>query len=517
MQSLDNIKLESPDHLEKIVNYEKLPQLSDFNSEEFKTLVEMFKICEDQSFEITLLKNKLTLPRADIGQLMQVEAINARIMRIFLEYLNSIQISDEKYKKALNKCLFQGVEIAEFDLVHKKLNYNFLNRHKGKKLPELMKEYDKVIFVINIDGRWISVITQSESKGIFVTDFLSSELGALSTNEISKLVGIIVQKELDIHNQDISWYQGNKVKYICDCGFYVLNFAYKCMNNDTVENIKTKFSEKELFKKQLIWLFLKLSLTQKSEIHFFVPPRLDDEIIQSTRQSAKKYSQLYEADPVLRKNYNKSANHSPLRSKADKERQEILRIENLLLRPREASHQKPGRAYRNSSEEKLSLQGHMSANTPLSLYKNDSKARYLGAPQNLDILYHPHGIPSLKPSKHESLSLSPFTPSSKLPPIQPSPLYYPGNPLLSPISHKNFALNPHHRPLRIKNNKSNPRLPLKLSLNNNVPEVDNDSNSSRLTTLLEEFRREDKEDAAANKMKAKLGNLLKCKIYLNIC
>lgn len=526
-EALENIKVESGGLLETIVNYEKPPQLSEFNSEDFKTLVEIFKTSEIQVFDFTLHENKMTLPRADIVQLMQVEAINVRMMRIFLEYLNSMQILEhEKYKKGRNKCWFQGVEILNYDVSRKKINYNFFNGSESKGKQAGSMEYDRLIFVINIDGRWVAVIVQFDPKEVFVTDFLASELGSVSVDEISKLVMLLIQIELGIQFQDFSSYQGSKVKFICDCGVYVLNYVYKCMNNDIVSNVKTKFSEKELFKKQLVWLFLKLALTQKNEIHFFVPPRIDDDIIHSNRHPPKKFSDVYEPDLINRKVYNKSANTSPLRAKFDKERQDFSKIDpnNLLSRPRDANHQKMAR-YRNSSEDRLKLQNHMSLNTPTRLYRNDSltqKATFLGIPgmpQRLEIPFSKQAsLASVsKQSKHESFNLSPFTPTSKLPPIQQPALYYPANPLLSQISPKNYALKSMapQRPVRIKNNPSKPQISLKYSFNNNVPEVDDESNSSRLTTLFEEFGREEKEEAELKKMKLKLENILKTKIPIN--
>jgi hypothetical protein len=184
------------------------------------------------------------------------------------------RIKKETFHIDQNRCQFLGVEVLTYDKFSKDVKYN--------RLPELgaqiirngvniSQELDKVVVVINYDGRWIVAVLAVNLKTLYIVDFLSPHLGGLKNQDLYEIMKQIIDKELGTGFEGLEFFAGLKLKYISDCGIYALNFVYKCRSNEYVENIQVKPIDKDPFRKQLIWLLLKRNELPRSKVQFSLP------------------------------------------------------------------------------------------------------------------------------------------------------------------------------------------------------------------------------------------------------
>ncbi|RZK10760.1 MAG: hypothetical protein EOO43_19955, partial [Flavobacterium sp.] len=133
----------------------------------------------------------------------------------------------------------------------------------------IYEEFDKAILVLKYDDRWMCTAIELKSHRYYITDFLAEDLSKVKFDEILDVVKEIAQSEFRLKYEIQEFYDQKKLNFLSDCGIYVLNYIYKCMNNPVLDVIQVKFLEKDLFRKQLLWLIFKMRHLKKKEVQIF--------------------------------------------------------------------------------------------------------------------------------------------------------------------------------------------------------------------------------------------------------
>lgn len=266
--------------MKTLVELEHPPNLREFDQSEYKEMYHGFSSKKLSENDIYLNKDGVHIKVDDIRKLEQEEAVNSRIVALFVNYLNLLQKIERSNMNKRNqcRCYFAAVNVLSYDKYYKKAKYEFLPglrneyRHNSEKIYE---DFDKTVLVIKYDDRWMCTAIELRSHRYYITDFLAEDLSKVKFDEILEVVKEIAQSEFGLKYEIQEFYDQKKLNFISDCGIYILNYIYKCMNNPVLDVIQVKFLEKDLFRKQLLWLIFKMKNLKKKEIQMFDFPKDD--------------------------------------------------------------------------------------------------------------------------------------------------------------------------------------------------------------------------------------------------
>jgi len=266
--------------MKTLVELEHPPNLREFDQTEYKQMHHGFTSKKLNENNIYLNKDGVHIKVDDIRKLEQEEAVNSRIVALFVNYLNLLQRIDRGNMSKRNqcRCYFAAVNVLSYDKYYKKAKYEFLPglrneyRHNSEKIYE---DFDKTVLVIKYDDRWMCTAIELRSHRYYITDFLAEDLSKVKFDEILEVVKEIAQSEFGLKYEIQEFYDQKKLNFISDCGIYILNYIYKCMNNPVLDVIQVKFLEKDLFRKQLLWLIFKMKNLKKKEVQMFDFPQDD--------------------------------------------------------------------------------------------------------------------------------------------------------------------------------------------------------------------------------------------------
>ena len=269
--------------LTTMVEYANLPKISEYDVNDLKQMYKAFKALNLPDGEVYLSLSGVPINVEDIDRLEQEEAISYRVVALFANYLNKLQrVEKNKYNKSIgNRTYVIAANVVNYDKYYKKVKYElfFGFQNEYKKNPErIYEDYDKAIIIMKYDDRWMATAIDLRTSTYHIADFLADDLSKVKFDETLEVVKYIAQTEFKLKYDSQEFYDFKKLNFLCDCGVYTLNFVYKCMNNPDLGLIKTKFNEKELFIKQLIWVILKLKNAKKIETHVynFTPSKEDE-------------------------------------------------------------------------------------------------------------------------------------------------------------------------------------------------------------------------------------------------
>ena len=204
------------------------------------------------------------------------------MVALFCNYLNTIQrIEPGKYNiNNKNRCFTVGINVVNYDKFYKKakyqLYYGFRNPYRGKP-QKLCHEHDKLILIFKYDNRWICTTVDLRSHVFYIVDFLSEDLSCVKYEELLDLAKSLVSQEFGVPYQSHEILDDTRINYLNDCGLYSLNYLYKVTQNQHTDLVRVKPPEKELFRKQLVWLTLRLRNAKTKKIEMFNFPEKDDE------------------------------------------------------------------------------------------------------------------------------------------------------------------------------------------------------------------------------------------------
>ena len=288
-ESIRKVKGFNPDEKPQIyIHEENLPNLNEFTTSSYKEKFEDFREEKLKSDHIILTRAGIPISKNDLINVDQETATSARIICIFINYLKSIQRGQTaKYNKYnQNRCYFNVINISSYDILSKTVKYEFCcgfqNEHK-KNMREIYNNYDKASLIFKYDERWIGVVVNLYANRFHVIDFLSEDLSRVTIDNILDCIKYVTEKAFGLKYESNIFYNSYKVNFYCDCGLYVLNYIYKSMNNEITENITIKFKEKEIFRKQLIWLLLTMRETKRHSFQFYDFPDIKSKPINDKR------------------------------------------------------------------------------------------------------------------------------------------------------------------------------------------------------------------------------------------
>ena len=234
-----------------------LPSLENFNIDDIKKIRE--KKCstlanlspEDKLF--TLLK--VPIKKKYLTKLEEDNEMHHNLFVFFLRYLVYLQKFEPHQKIYL-----LALEIDEYkDL--KKLKYEFLPGLENiyNKFEEL-KDFEYLVYIIRIDGRWVIEILRIRDKKPFLIDFISPMLRNVNHVQLHSIISKIhhdlyeetLIEDYNLLNKLISREINDYSIYVCFITYYVtMNQDW----NDVKENIGN-FSEHEMksFINKILWI-----------------------------------------------------------------------------------------------------------------------------------------------------------------------------------------------------------------------------------------------------------------------
>ena len=260
--------------LKTIIEWETPPQLREFDQNEYKQMCNVFKTLNLGDNEVYMNKEGVPITINDIKMLEQEEAVSSRIIALFVNYLNLLQrVEKDKYtKKNKNRCYFSALNVVNYDKYYKKSKYEFFfgSKNNYRKDPsKIYEDFDKVVLILKYDDRWMCAAIELTSNRYYITDFLAEDLSKVKYDEVLEVVKEIAQSEFKLNYEIQEFYDHKRLNFLSDCGIYILNYVYKCMNNSLLDSVKVKFMEKDLFRKQLLWLIFKMKNLKKKEHQLF--------------------------------------------------------------------------------------------------------------------------------------------------------------------------------------------------------------------------------------------------------
>jgi len=267
--------------MKTLVELEHPPNLREFDLSEYREMYQGFVSKKLSDNDIYLNKDGVHIKVDDIRKLEQEEAINSRIVALFINYLNLLQKIERGNMNKRNqcRCYFAAVNVLSYDKYYKKAKYEFFPglRNEYRNNPEkIYEEFDKAILVLKYDDRWMCTAIELRSSRYYITDFLAEDLSKVKFDEILDVVKEVAQREFGLKYEIQEFYDQKKLNFLSDCGIYVLNYIYKCMNNPVLDVIQVKFLEKDMFRKQLLWLIFKMRHLKKKEVQIFDFPEDDN-------------------------------------------------------------------------------------------------------------------------------------------------------------------------------------------------------------------------------------------------
>jgi len=249
---------------------EKLPHPSEFNNFEYESLLESLNM--NSSNYVLFQQNDDVITRNDVRKLENDEIITDNTMSMFANYLSLLQKQYENLynEKNLNRCFLVVVKINGFDKIKQMPDYVFLNSTISYKdnVQEFCSNFDKFIFIVQYDERWTVIVLNLFEGDLSIADFLSKGLSGIKSEDILERMKLVIRSEFpSLFVQSKKTYDVSKLNFLSDCGIYAMSFVYKCINNSILDNIHVNYWEKDLFRKQLVWLFLKVSMMTKNKVH----------------------------------------------------------------------------------------------------------------------------------------------------------------------------------------------------------------------------------------------------------
>ena len=202
------------------------------------------------------------ISKRDVWKLENDEIVTSNTVGMFVGYLNMLQKAYKQVynSKNNNRCYTIALSVLNFDKFTKATKYSFIssNTEYKENTEDFLDDYDRLTLILYYDERWIVAVLDLVEGHLLLADFLSEELSKAKAQEILDVLKQILRLEFYRAYRTAKLVDVPKIKFLSDCGVYSLSFAYKCMNNASTESLSVKFWEKELFKKQVVWLYLKL-------------------------------------------------------------------------------------------------------------------------------------------------------------------------------------------------------------------------------------------------------------------
>lgn len=243
------------------------PHLDYYNQTEYEKLLQDFDLGSTANYVLYQNENNM-LTRGDLSKLEQGEIITNSMTGMFADYLNTLQRAYKKRycKSNGNRHFVIAAQVLSYDKISRRPKYEFLsclNQYKDDP-KDLLSKLDKLSFVLYYDERWIAVILDLKDKELLLVDFLAEGLSKIKSKEINDVIQYIIRAEFPHTNvKSFRLYNLVKLNFLSDCGLYVYSFIYKYMNNELMDNIDIQFWEKDLFRKKIAWLVLKIGTIQK--------------------------------------------------------------------------------------------------------------------------------------------------------------------------------------------------------------------------------------------------------------
>lgn len=255
------------------LKYGVFPKLSEYSKEQYAEL----------EFELKGMKmNELVLERygnpifvKDFVSFKDDSGFPVNIMTVFLLYLQDLQKNNPAlyHPEKMNRGLFLGFKINQYDSFYKNLKYDLFfgvkNIYQGK--PRLIySNFDLVFMVIFLEDRFFLGVVQLQTQTLHIVNFLDRDLDPNQEEDYySEILNIISQKELGLKSLKIKLYEKNKFNFYNDFGIFVALFIFKLIKHPSIEDLRFKTSEKESFKKCLLWLILKLSTQTPEKVYYY--------------------------------------------------------------------------------------------------------------------------------------------------------------------------------------------------------------------------------------------------------
>ena len=312
-----------------MVEYANLPKFSEYDVDDLKQLYKTFIGLKLPDGEVYLSLSGVPINVEDIERLEQEEAISYRVVALFANYINKLQrMEKNKYNKNNgNRTYVIAVNVVNYDKYYKKVKYElffgFQNEYK-KNPNKIYEDYDKVIIIMKYDDRWMATAIDLKTSTYHIADFLADDLSRVKFDETLEVVKYVAQTEFKLKYESQEFYDFKKLNFLCDCGIYTLNYVYKCINNTDLSLIKTKFNEKELFKKQLIWIILKLKNAKKVETHIynFIPLKDDEKkkVHKKEKEDEEKVKESFEdsLEKSMQKMHSRSSHMNSVKASREK-------------------------------------------------------------------------------------------------------------------------------------------------------------------------------------------------------
>jgi len=271
-------------------------------------MIEKLKTRNLSKSDAIVLKENFTFTYGDFLNFYLNDEIDKKIVFFFLSYLNQLPITHTRPSnlQTKNKFLFYSLEISSYSFSKKSMSYklgSLSNLRDRFKSFELLTLFEKIIILVYFQERWLVLLIETNIPKFLIVDFLSLNV-SYSEKEIIELVQLIAKRELNSDIQNIEFYQGQKLNYIDDCGFYSLNYAYKYFDKGGRSDIKITFSQKEYFKEQILWLLLKIQFLEKEKVELFLSPDTKFPIsnINKYRVEIQKSSRIFKHEEMDKSN-----------------------------------------------------------------------------------------------------------------------------------------------------------------------------------------------------------------------
>lgn len=258
---------------------QRVPHLNQFSREEFTNLIEEFENEDMKSTGIVITRDGIPLRKIDFRTVENETAVGPQMVSYFINYLKDLQgaYPDMYNRYNANRTYYNVVTIKDYDKFSKKIQseYGFSFKNDIRQKPEIMHQnYDKAIIVFNYDERWIAAVVELKYNRVHIVDFLQEDLSRVKIDDLIDIVKIFLEREFKLKADSYNFYDiDSKLNYYNDCGLYILNYAYKALNNELVQNLRVQFKEKELFRRQLLWLILKMRGQRAKEVDIFKIPK----------------------------------------------------------------------------------------------------------------------------------------------------------------------------------------------------------------------------------------------------
>ena len=284
-------------------NFGNPPHLCEFNYEEYENFLSAFEgsVMDDKAM---LERGSNIISKRDVWKLENDEIVTSNTVGMFVGYLNMLQKAYKQVynSKNNNRCYTIALSVLSFEKFTKATKYNFIssNTEYKENTEDFLDDYDRLTLILYYDERWIVAVLDLVEGNLLLADFLSEELSKAKTQEMLDVLKQILRLEFYRPYRTAKLADVPKIKFLSDCGVYSLSFVYKCMNNASTETLSVKFWEKELFKKQVVWLFLKLKdvnvankpATPKKEL------RISSKLSSNSNQSYKQLLRLPSCESI---------------------------------------------------------------------------------------------------------------------------------------------------------------------------------------------------------------------------